>query len=333
MKKLLCVLMLFSMISCREQVSAPMQKFVIKGLIQGTTYSITYNDTHESVLKSDLDSILHEFDKSCSIYLSTSLICRINDNSVDTLDQNISECLEVSAKLYDVSDGLYDITILPLTEAYGFAAKEKSSKVNVDSILQIVGFDKISINGNKLIKKDPRMRIDLNSIAQGYSVDVVSRYFDSKGIENYLVEIGGEVYGRGVNITNKEWRVGIDKPIDGNFDSSQGMQAIISLSGLGLATSGNYRKFYNTENGERVNHTLNPKTGISSKNNLLSATILASNATIADGYATVCMVSGLEKSKDILLADTTLYGMLIYSEGDSIKTFITSNLESKIIEQ
>lgn len=318
-------------VSCGTSVKKENQKFIIQGFVQGTTFAITYLDTEQSVTKADVDSILLAFDHSCSIYIDESVLSAINNNTCDTVDTYIKECLEISSVLYQKSDSLYDVTIKPLVEAYGFIRKEKSGNVNIDSLKQFIGFDKITISDKKIIKSDPRVQIDLNSIAQGYSVDIVARYFDKKGIKNYIIEIGGELFAIGRNLKGNKWRVGIDKPIDGNLDSSVGFQAIIELDSLGLATSGNYRKFYEDNEGQRVNHTINPKTGLSSTNNLLSATILAPTAAIADGYATVCMVSGFEKSISILNSDSTLYGMLIYSDGDSLKTYVTKNLENKII--
>lgn len=309
------------------------KKYIIQGFAQGTTYAITYIDSSENVNKKQIDSILNVFDKSCSIYNDSSLLSRVNRNDTDTLDANILECLSVAKGIYELSDGQYDVTIKPLIEAYGFVKKEKEGAVNVDSLLQFVGLEKLKIEGEKLVKADPRVQIDLNSIAQGYSVDIISRFFDKTGIKNYIIEVGGELYARGNNLEGNPWRVGVNKPIDGSFDSSDGFQEIIELSGLGLATSGNYRKFYVDEHGNRINHTVNPKTGLSSTHNLLSATILAESAIKADGFATACMVLGTDKAIEILKSDENLYGLLVYSKGDSIKTYISPNLVPKIIKQ
>ncbi|MFI3267086.1 MAG: FAD:protein FMN transferase [Rikenellaceae bacterium] len=306
------------------------QKFMIQGTAQGTFYNITYLDSEEKVTNTEIDSLLQAFDFSCSIYNTESLLSKVNNNESDTIDKYIAYCLDVAKDIFVKSDSLFDVTVKPLVEEYGFVRKEKGGEVNVDSLKQFIGFEKIEIDGNKVIKSDERVQIDLNSIAQGYSVDLVAQYFEKKGIENYIVEIGGELFARGRNQKGNIWRVGIDKPIDGNLDHTDEFQEIIELDGLGLATSGNYRKFYLDDNGNRINHTINPKTGLSATHNLLSATILADNATLADGYATACMVLGTEKAIEILKADSTLYGLLVYSEGDSIKTFTTPNLATKI---
>lgn len=318
--------------SCNNQTLST-HKFTIQGFTQGTTYNITYEDSVKRITKKTIDSILIEFDNSCSIYNDSSLISKINNNTCDTLDSYIKECLNISKELYLISDSLFDITIKPIIEAHGFVAKKKLNEINLDSIIQFIGFDKISIQNNKLNKQDPRTEIDLNAIAQGYSVDVISRYFDKLDIKNYIVEIGGEVFARGKNYKGKRWRVGIDKPIDGTVNSAAGYMSIVKLNNLGLATSGNYRKFYISEDGQRINHTFNPKTGLTVASNLLSSTILAPSAMIADGYATVCMTVGLEKSIKILERDSTLYGMLVYSDGDSIKSYITPNLKDKIVRE
>ncbi|MFI3261585.1 MAG: FAD:protein FMN transferase [Rikenellaceae bacterium] len=330
LRKLL-LLIILAIVVCimHMQEDSDTQKFTIQGTAQGTFYNMTYIGSEEKVTKAEIDSLLSDFDFSCSIYNPESLLSKVNNNETDSIDSNIIFCLEAARDIYEKSDSLFDVTIKPLVEAYGFVRKEKSGVVNIDSLKQFIGFEKIQVDSNRIVKADSRVQIDLNSIAQGYSVDVVAQYFEMKGIENYIIEIGGELFARGLNQKGNIWRVGIDKPEDGNLDHTDEFQEIIELDGLGLATSGNYRKFYIDDKGNRINHTINPKTGLSTTHNLLSATILAKNATLADGYATACMVLGTEKAKAMLLADSTLYGLLVYSEGDSIKTFSTPNLESK----
>jgi thiamine biosynthesis lipoprotein len=190
--------------------------------------------------------------------------------------------------------------------------------------------DKIHIEHNKLVKENPNIVIDVNAIAQGYSVDIVSEFLEKKGCKNYLVEIGGELKATGLNPENGIWRIGIDKPIDGNQDSGANLQTIIEISGKSLATSGNYRKFF-VENGVKYAHSINPKTGYPAKNNLLSATIVADDCMTADAYATACMVSGLDKSLQILNKVKGLDAYLVFSDNQgNFKVYVTDGLRSRI---
>lgn len=314
------ILLALLFVSC---TSGGLKRYEITGFAQGTTYKIVYYDNRESVKKAEIDGLLSAFDKSCSLYDSTSLISRINRNETDTVDTYISDCEKVARHIYKISNGAYDITSEPLSEAYGFLRKNAIDSVNVDSILQFVGHDKIRIENGKIIKADSRMAINLNSIAQGYSVDLVAKYIADKGLTNYLVEIGGEVYCKGVKDDQSLWKVGIDKPMDGNMEAGKDLQLIVELTNKGLNTSGNYRKFYKKESGERVNHILDPRTGLSTNNDMLSATIIADNTTIADGYATMLIVIGSEKSIEFLNNNSDIEGYIIYHENDSIKTYST----------
>lgn len=304
-------------------INSSPKRYEIAGFAQGTTYKIVYYDNRESISKIEIDSLLSAFEKSCSIFDSTSLISRINRNETDTVDTYISDCEKVARHIYKVSNGAYDITSEPLSEAYGFLRQNAIDSVNVDSILQFVGHDKMKIENGRIIKNDNRLAINLNSIAQGYSVDLVAKYIANKGVVNYLVEIGGEVYCKGVRGDKSLWKVGIDKPIDGNMEAGKELQLVVELTDRGLNTSGNYRKFYKNNNGERINHILDPRTGLSTNNDMLSATIIADNTTIADGYATMLIVLGSEKSIIFLNNNKDIEGYIIYHQNDSIKTYST----------
>ncbi len=300
------------LVSCTQKSRT---RYVIQGYAQGTTYNIVNVDSTESVTKSEIATLLSEFDLSCSLYNPNSLITKVNAREDSIMDRNIGECVEIAHFLSVESEGMYDITVKPLIEAYGFAASNGVERVNVDSILQFVGFQKIKSHGDTLTLP-VGFEIDLNSIAQGYSVDVVSRYFEQKGVENFLVEIGGEVFCRGKNFDNEKWLIGIDKPIDNNFAPGENLQTVISLdSGKGLATSGNYRK-YKVVDGERINHTINPITGKSVETNLLSATVIASSAALADGYGTMLMALGTERAIEYLKKNPQIGAYLVYSVGE-----------------
>jgi len=302
----------------------------INGLAQGTTYHIVYNHPEPIVSVYHTDSVLTAFDKSCSLWDSTSLISRINRNETDTVDRNIKECIELALRLSRESDGLYDITVAPLTEAYGFGAKERTDEPDIDSLMKFVGYDKINLAGRIITKSDPRVRIDLNSIAQGYSADILARYMERRGIKEYLIEVGGEIICSASN-DGRPWRVGIDRPVEGNYSPGADLQVILRLSSEGLATSGNYRKFYTDGNGRPVHHSIDPRTGMSTVNEMLSATVVAPSAIEADAYATLMMVSGLEGSRRILDRNRKLAAYIVYAAEDgSMKVFASDNMKKRI---
>lgn len=305
---LLCAVTAFG---CKDNDALP--RHTIDGVAQGTTYHIVYNHPEKIVTQAQTDSLLDEFDKSCSLWDSTSLISRINRNLTDTVDKNIKTCVELALRLSRESNGLYDITVAPLAEAYGFGTEEAVEKPNIDSIIQFVGYEKINLAGWILTKSDPRVRIDLNSIAQGYSADIMAKYLEKRGIKEYLVEIGGEIRCSKSN-NGKKWKVGIDRPIEGNYTPGADLQVVVNLSDAGLATSGNYRKFHKDKDGKPVHHSINPKTGQSTTNEMLSATVIAPTAVEADAYATLMMISGLEESKKIIERNKKLSAYIVYAD-------------------
>lgn len=316
-------LLLFFLFPVIFSCSSVNKRYEISGFAQGTTYKVIYYDTKERVTKFDVDEILNDFNKSCSLFDTTSLITKLNKGLTDSVDIHIIECEKLARHIYELSEGAYDITSHPLSEAYGFLKKEAIESINIDSILKFVGHDKLRIIDGKMIKDDGRIAINLNSIAQGYSVDLVSKYIMSNGINNYLVEIGGEVYCSGIKGDGSLWKVGIDKPIDGNVISGENLQIVVSLSNKGLNTSGNYRNFYIRKDGKRVNHILDPRSGESKSSDVLSATIIADNTAIADGYSTMMIVLGAEKSIEFLNHNSEIEGYIIYKENDIVKTYST----------
>jgi thiamine biosynthesis lipoprotein len=185
--------------------------------------------------------------------------------------------------------------------------------------------DKVKIENGVLVKRDKRLSLNANAIAQGYSSDVIAGEFDKLGIKNYLIEVGGEIYCKGVNSKGKNWTIGIDKPIDGNMIKGENLQDILSLTGKGLATSGNYRKFYE-EGGEKYSHTIDPKTGYPVKHSLLSATVIADDAMTADALATFFMVVGLDKTKEFLGKNTGIDAYLVYADGEKFKVYKTKGV-------
>ena len=288
----------------------------ISGYTQGTTYNITYQDPDSTDYQQQLEQLLREFDQSLSTYLPTSIISRMNQGIPDVVaDDYFRNCFLTAEEVYTATGGAFDITVAPIVNAWGFGFTEKSrvDSTLIDSLLQFVGMNKVTLRDNRLIKESEGIMLDMNAIAQGYAVDVLAAFFDSEKIENYLVEIGGEVRTKGHNRFGLDWRVGIDKPIDGLQLPGVQMQAIIQISGKSLATSGNYRRFYE-EDGIKYSHTIDPFTGYPVQHGLLSATVVASDCMRADAYATAFMVMGYEKARQFLEEHTDLDAYLIYND-------------------
>ena len=313
LKFLIIPIVLIITISCKEK---KYEYLKIQGYAQGTTYHITYENAANRNFAVQIDSILKVFDLSLSEYIPQSIISRINANDTSVeIDDWFRTVFIKAQEVNKCSEGAFDITVGPLVNAWGFGPKgiKSNSKSHIDSLLKFIGMDKVKIVGKKVIKKYPQVCLDVNALAQGYSVDVVCNFFDSKGIKNYVVEIGGELRARGKNANGKNWQIGIDKPVDGSNSTNEQLQDIISLSNKAIATSGDYRKFF-VENGQKYAHHIDPHTGYPAKQNLLSASIIANDCITADAYGTACMVSGLEKSKKLLTKHQELQAILIYAD-------------------
>jgi FAD:protein FMN transferase len=307
------------------------------GFTQGSTYSIVYDNSINISpldLKLNVEKILHDFDMSLSVYQDSSVISRVNRNEDVVLDTFFIEVFRKSVLISEMTYGAFDITIGPLVRAWGFGPDEHKTftEEKRDSLLKLVGMDKIVLVNGRLVKSLPGVTIDVNAIAQGYSVDVICRYFDHLGIRNYLIEIGGEVRAKGKK-AGSLWRIGIDRPEDNNMIPGQTLQGIIKITDKAVSTSGNYRKFY-IENGIKYSHEIDPKTGYPSKNTLLSATIIADDCALADGIATASMVMGKEKTIQFLEIHPEIEAYLIYSdESGNFKTWMSENLKKYITEE
>ncbi|MFY7741717.1 MAG: FAD:protein FMN transferase [Flavobacterium sp.] len=314
------------------------QIVIIQGEAQGSTYSVKYISSSELVSKKAIDSLLLAFDQSLSTYRPDSKISKINEGDTTiVVDDFFVKTFEVSSRIYKETNGLFDPTIGVLVNAYGFGPKKQKidlNSVKIDSLLQYVGFDKVRLNENGTIsKKFPQTYFDFNAIAQGYSVDVVVDFLKSKGIENGIVEIGGEIVAFGKNtIENKNWVIGIDDPTQSPEERT--IIAKIKLENLGMATSGNYRKVKTDSlTGKKFVHIINPKTGLSLQSKVLSATVLAKNCIDADGYATAFMLMEIEETQAFLNERSDLYVLLIYTdEQNKIKQIKTPNFEKLIID-
>ncbi len=285
-----------------------------KGLIFGTMYNITYE--YDKSLKLEIDKELNRFDASLSMFNDSSVISRVNRNEDFTVDSLFTNVFRQAMKISETTDGSFDITVAPLVNAWGFGFTESinPSQEKIDSLLLIVGWQKIQLsNENKIIKQDPRIMLDCSAIAKGYAVDVIAQLLKRKGIRNYMVDIGGEVDVAGVNPSGALWRIGISKPDDDPESRKQDLQTILAVTDLGIATSGNYRNFY-YKDGKRYAHTIDPRTGYPVQHNILSATVIAPNCATADAYATSFMVLGLDSAKQVLAHHPELLAYLIYTD-------------------
>lgn len=305
----------------------------IEGNAQGTTYHITYVAENAANHKKAIDSLLKDIDLSMSTWIPNSIISKINNNENTPVDPYFVEVFNKSIEVSEKTAGVFDVTIGPLVNFWGFGSAQKKTidKSKIDSLVQLVGYKMLKLEGNKIIKQKPQIQLDFNAIAQGYSVDVLANYLESKGIDNYLVELGGELKTKGKK-GDENWKVGIDTPNE-KPTAEKPLQAIIKLDNKALATSGNYRKFYE-ENGQKFAHIINPKTGYPARQNILSATVIANDAITADAYATTFMIMGLEKSKVFLEKNKALKldVYFIYDEKGSWKTYISEGLKKSIQE-
>lgn len=269
----------------------------VDGEMLGTFVHVSaHTSLPSSEIYSRVKAIDAEMKSSMSIFDENSLLSRINRGLTDSVDRHIAFNFELAGRVNAESGGAYDVTVKPLVEAYGFAGKDRSRSVNVDSIMCFVGFDKVRIKDGRLVKADRRMQLDFNSIAKGYTVDLVARMLDEAGVKDYVVDIGGEVSCRGKNPNGQPWRVGVETPFDGNDTPGSHVQQVISLSDCALATSGNYRRYYIDDEGRKVAHTIDPVTGLSAVTDLLSATVVAATCAEADAYGTMFMAMGRERA-------------------------------------
>ena len=274
----------------------PSTHVTVEGSVLGTTFRIKARTTLPAdEIYTEVMALDEEMKHSMSIFDETSLLSRINRGESDSLDSHLIYNILAADSVSRLSDGMYDITVKPLVEAWGFAGKEGQKTPNIDSILPLVGYRKIRIEGNRLVKDDPRIQLDFNSIGKGYMVDLIARMLERNGSENYLVTIAGSGRCRGVNEQGGKWRIGIETPYDNNF-SDRDLQRIAEVTDISYTTSGNYRRFYYTPDGRKIAHTIDPVTGRSAVSRLLSATVFCDNAARADALGTMFMSLGSERA-------------------------------------
>jgi len=317
--------------SCTE----PPEKVMFTGETQGTYYAITYFDKEGRDFQPAIDSILHEFDLSVSMWVPESIISRVNNgDSTVVPDEWFIDIYRKAKAVSEKTEGAFDFTVGPLVNAWGFGfkGKIKMDQAKVDSLMKYVDYRKVTLDESGRITRPAGFKFDFNAIAQGYAVDMLGNYLKSQGLENYLVDIGGEVLGKGQKPDRSPWIVGIENPAADSI-SERNVSTKVRLSNMAVSTSGNYRK-YRIENGIRYSHTIDPHTGYPVTHSLLSVTVLASDCATADAFATSFMVMGLEKSKAFIEKNPGLEAFFICSEENSIySTYATKGFESIIVQE
>lgn len=305
----------------------------INGFVFGTVYNITYQSNED--LKVEIEAELKSFDRSLSPFNDSSVISRVNRNEPVVVDSYFRNCFNRSQEIAEETQGAFDITIAPLANAWGFGFKQGSfpDSLMIDSLLEITGYRKVQLASDKILKTDPRIMLSCSAIAKGYSVDVIANFLDKKGIQNYLIDIGGELVAKGKNPQNNLWRIGINKPVDDSLSLNQEIETILTLTDVGLATSGNYRNFY-YKAGKKYAHTIDPRTGYPVAHSMLSATVIAEDCMTADALATAFMVMGIEDSERFVNEHPTIAACFIYSDKEGKRQLhFTERMKKYITKQ
>ena len=339
MEKFGLLALLILIIGCRNsQETTTYQK--ISGQTMGTTYQVTYQSNQD--IRQIVETTLKEVNKGVNHYDPTSTISRVNQSVKKQLvldptvaTQHFFRNLTAAKEIFRASEGAFDPTVMPLVNYWGFGYTPKKAvtqvdSVRVDSLLQLVGFNKIQFQDKSIEKRNPTIQLDFSALAKGYGVDQVGEALEAQGIPHYLVDIGGEVRAKGVNAKGIPWRLGINTPQEDAAITD--FLAVIALDNLSMATSGNYRNFYEVD-GIKYAHTINPKTGYPEKSKLLSATVIAKDCMMADGYATAFMTMGLEKAFALATTQKDIHAYFLYlNEGGNIEERYTENIKPFIVE-
>ncbi len=275
-----------------------------QGKTMGSTYALTYQDSAGRNLQTEIESLLKDFNAALSTYDSSSRLSQFNRSgarlSISSKERYLIDCIELAKEFHSMTEGAFNPALKPLVNYWGFGYKEKrpvenASQAEVDSLLKFSNFDMLELyyteggDSVELYKQDSRLQIEFNAMAPGYAADLIGELLEEKGIKNYLIDVGGEILAKGSPSKGKAWRVGINVPQEGAATNS--IQAAVDLQNMALATSGNYRSFYES-GGKKYVHTINPRTGYTEQNDLLSVSIFAPSAALADALATACMAQG-----------------------------------------
>lgn len=290
------------------------QYFEESGSVFHTIYHIKYEGSE--ILTEKIDAEFQKFNLSLNPFNPNSIISKVNRNEAVEADDWFIEVFNKAKEVSDHSEGIFDITCAPLVNLWGFGFRKMDSVTPqmIDSIKQFVGYQKVRLDGRKVVKDDSRILLNCSAIAKGYASDIIARLLEREGIENYMVEIGGEVTMKGVNQNGKCWRIGINKPEDDSTGVKNDIEEVVQLCKKGgVATSGNYRNYY-IKDGKKYAHTIDPRTGYPSEQSILSATIVAEDCITADAYATAFMAMGLEKAREAAKNIPGIEYYVIYSD-------------------
>lgn len=316
----------FSVTACNVSKKEP-QLVNIRGVVFGTYYSISYYEEGGTIFQEEIDSLFNVFNQSMSYYVPQSVISRVNNNETQEVDEFFRVVYERSVEIYEESEGAFDPTVSPLVNAWGFGflKREEMTSKKIDSLQLLTGLHRTRLEGKLIIKDDPRIQFDFNAIAKGYAADVVGKFLETKGITTYLVEIGGDLVARGLKPNGTPWRIGLEKPAS-EFDDPQDWDYYVELHDRAVATSGNYRRYYE-EGGQRFSHTIDPFTGYPVTHNLLSVSVFAKDGITSDAFATAFMVMGFEKAKALVESHPEMDAFFIFSTGpEQYGTYATSGL-------
>lgn len=339
MRLLVLLSLFFINFSCTKPKQTKVKS--IKGNALGTTYSILYyasaeeNKLEQKVFKHSLDSIFKVVNKSLSTYLPTSDISKIkNGDTTVVVDHMFKDVFNLSKKIYTKTDGYFDPTVGKMVNAWGFGPEKYNLQMTdkvVDSLMQYVGFDKVKLTtDNKIIKTSSEVYLDFNAIAKGYCIDRIGEYLNKNKVNNYLIELGGELLAKGNKPENKPWIVGVDDP---NQTTERNLITTLKLFDAGMATSGNYRKFKTDSLGNIFVHIIDTKTGYNKPSAILSASVIAPNCAIADAYATAFMAMPFKQSKKLVEEDSTLESYLIYSDStNAINVYASKGFKALLLE-
>ena len=327
---LLLFLIIGTVFIVRQQRSTPYQHD--EGQVFGTFYHITYQN--DSSLNDEILAELAQVDSALSMFNKQSVISRVNRGEDVQTNKMFDTVFNLAEKISDDTDGAFDITVAPLVNLWGFGFKtgNQPTKAAIDSLRSIVGYKKIALKDGHIRKADPRVMLDCSAIAKGYGCDVVAALLRRHGIDNYMVEIGGEVVTQGISEKRLPWKIGVTKPADDSLAVDKELQTVLNVKNMAMATSGNYRNFY-YKNGKKYAHTIDPKTGYPVQHSILSATVLAKHCAEADAYATSFMVMGMEGAKRILEKHSELMAYLIYADKDgNMQVWYSPSMKDKILK-
>ena len=326
----LLLLIVGTVLIIRQQRAMPYQ--MNSGMVFGTVYNITYecdSDLHQAI-RAELQKV----DNSLSPFNEHSVITAINQNQDVKPDEMFLTVFNKAMEISRETDGAFDITVAPLVNAWGFGFKNGSQpdRQQVDSLRRLIGYEKVILKNDRIVKQSPDIMLDCSAIAKGYGSDVVARFLQQQGVKNFMVEIGGEVVTSGVNPQRLPWRIGVTKPTDDSLSIKGEIQSVLNVTDLAMATSGNYRNFY-YKGGKKYAHTIDPKTGYPVQHSLLSATVLAKDCATADAYATSFMVLGIDGAKKVLERHPELMAYFIYADDKGQNAvWCSPSLKDKIVE-